>query len=67
MEQISARKEKSVKHQSEINSFVRSLKHYPLTKQQIKTLRGQALAGDLVGAQKGLERTVSKHEYNREV
>lgn len=47
--------------------FIQNLKHYPLTKQQIKTLRGQALAGDLIGARKGLERTIAKHEYNRAV
>lgn len=52
---------------ADIERFIKNLKHYPLTKQQIKTLRGQALAGDLVGAQKGLERMISKHEYNRAV
>lgn len=51
-------------HIYEIDSFIRSLKHYRLTKQQIKTLRGQALSGDLAGAQKGLERTVTKNAHN---
>lgn len=51
----------------EIDSFIRSLKNSQLTKQQIKTLRGQALTGDLVGAQKGLERMVTRYEYNRAI
>jgi len=39
-------------------SFIELLKEFNgvLTKQQIKTLRGQALAGDVPGALKGLER-----------
>jgi hypothetical protein len=38
--------------------FIKLLKEFNgvLTKQQIKTLRGQALAGDVSGALKGLER-----------
>lgn len=48
----------------EIDSFIGSLKHYRLTKQQIKTLRGQALAGDLEGAKKGLVRVVEKTARN---
>lgn len=51
-------------HKHEIDSFIGSLKHYRLTKQQIKTLRGQALAGDLAGAQKGLQKVVAKHANN---
>jgi len=41
-------------------SFIELLKEFNgiLTKQQIKTLRGQALAGDILGAMKGLERMV---------
>jgi len=41
-------------------SFIELLKEFNriLTKQQIKTLRGQALAGDISGALKGLERIV---------
>lgn len=52
------------KYQPEINCFIRSLKQYRLTKQQINTLRGQALKGDLVGAKKGLERMITRDEYN---
>ena len=62
MEQITARK-----GSNELDRFIRSLKHYSLTKQQIKTLRGQALAGDLTGANKGLERMLTKRDYNRAI
>ncbi len=48
----------------EIDRFIGSLKHYRLTKQQLKTLRGQALAGDLTGAQKGLMKAVTKNASN---
>ena len=37
-----------------IKRFLRKLKDQGLTRQQIKTLRGQALAGDIDGAIKGL-------------
>lgn len=42
--------------------FIELLKNYRriLPKQTIKTLRGQALAGDLMGAKKGLKKEVSK-------
>ena len=62
---ISVPKEEPALYQPELESFIRSLKRYQLTKQQIKTLRGQALAGDLAGAQKGLERMATRHENNR--
>lgn len=39
-----------------VNEFIRSLRHEDLTTQQKRTLKGQALSGDLKGAQKGLER-----------
>ena len=51
-------------HIQEIDRFIGSLKQYRLTKQQLKTLRGQALAGDLAGAQKGLMKAVSKNASN---
>jgi len=47
-------------NQHDLYDFIRSLKNYPLTSQQIKTLRGQALAGDLAGARKGLQRIINK-------
>ena len=41
--------------------FIRSLRHYPLTRQQVKTLRGQALSGDVAGAIKGLRRCIESN------
>ena len=50
-----------------IKRFLRQLKDYGLTRQQIKTLRGQALAGDIDGAIKGLQniliRRINGSEY----
>ena len=37
-------------------NFIRYLKTLNLTRQQKRTLRGQALSGDLEGAKKGLEK-----------
>lgn len=45
-----------------IKRFLRQLKDQGLTRQQIKTLRGQALAGDIDGAIKGLERILGRKE-----
>jgi len=67
MKQFSLKKVMPGSYQNEINDFIRNLTRYQLTSQQIKVLRGQALAGDLVGAQKGLERMVSIHANNRAV
>ena len=39
-----------------INRFLRQLKDQGLTRQQIKTLRGQALSGDIYGAINGLKK-----------
>jgi hypothetical protein len=41
-----------------VQDFIKKLKQYKelLPKNAIKTLRGQALAGDLLGAEKGLEK-----------
>lgn len=46
----------------EINGFVKRLKNYQnrLSKQQLKTLRGQALSGDLTGAKKGLAKLLRR-------
>ena len=46
----------------QIESALRSLKIYKsrLTKQQLKTFKGQILKGDIVGFKKGLEK-VLKH------
>jgi len=45
----------------EIYIFIKILKSQTgkLTKQQLHTLKGQALAGDLVGAKKGLSKLIS--------
>lgn len=45
-----------------INQFVKSLKTHQnkLSKQQMKTLRGQALSGDLEGAYKGLKKIMKR-------
>jgi len=47
--------------------FIRSLRYYRLTSQQRKTLRGQALAGNLPAAKAGLHRIVKRgyqHDYS---
>lgn len=43
--------------------FIKLLKDYRgiLPRQTIKTLRGQALAGDIEGAKRGLKKEVSKY------
>lgn len=45
-----------------MNTFVKGLDYYRqyLTKQQIKTLKGQALSGNILGAQKGLIKILNK-------
>ena len=48
----------------EKDRFIESLKFYELTAQQRKTLRGQAIAGDLEGAQKGLQTILDRRENN---
>jgi len=49
-----------------INRYVKSLKKYnsQLTNQQIKTLRGQALCGDLEDAEKGLEKLLKRKVHD---
>lgn len=44
------------------NDFLKALKQNKerLTRQQVKTLRGQALSGDIKGASKGLEKILQK-------
>lgn len=48
------------KRKTEIDMFIRSLKNLPLTRQQKRTLRGQAIAGDLDGATKGLNKIIKQ-------
>ena len=45
-----------------IKRFLRRLKEQGLTRQQIKTLRGQALAGDIDGAIKRLQNILKRKE-----
>ena len=52
------------KHDMEVNLFIKSLMNFGLSKQQIKTLRGQALAGNLEDARKGLVRLMKKQKTN---
>ena len=48
-----------------INSFMRKLKNSRpfLTKQQYRTIKGQALSGDINGAQKGLNSLLRRYAY----
>ena len=48
-----------------INSFMKKLKNNRpyLTKQQYHTLKGQALSGDIDGAQKGLNSLLRRYAY----
>lgn len=48
----------------ELQSFLGKLKacNRYLTQQQYKTLRGQAIAGDVLGANKGLEKILKNAE-----
>jgi len=46
----------------EIRIFISELRKYrnSLSKQVIRTLKGQALSGDIIGAQKGLNKILGK-------
>lgn len=46
----------------ETETFIKMLPNYGLTTQQIKTLRGQAIKGDLKAAQKGLQTILDRRE-----
>lgn len=48
-----------------LNSFMRKLKNSRqyLSKQQYRTIRGQALSGDVDGAQKGLNSLLRRYAY----
>ena len=47
--------------------FLRQLRkhHHELTRQQVKTLRGQALHGDICGAYQGLHTLLKKNGEGR--
>ncbi|HZJ99698.1 MAG TPA: hypothetical protein VFC79_06815 [Tissierellaceae bacterium] len=51
-----------------MNSFIRELKQYrhSIPKQTLKSIRGQALAGDLVGARKGLETVLNRKQSSKD-
>lgn len=51
-----------------VNDFMVELKQYRhlLSKQTIKTIRGQALAGDITGARKGLEKVLNKKQSSKD-
>lgn len=48
-----------------LNSFMKKLKNSRpyLTKQQYRTIKGQALAGDIDGAEKGLNSLLRRYAY----
>ena len=50
-----------------LNSFMRKLKNCRqyLSKQQYRTIKGQALSGDIDGAQKGLNSLLRRYAYER--
>lgn len=52
--------QKDVMAWAQADRFVRDLRQYRnrLTIQQLRTIRGQALSGDIDGARKGLERAL---------
>ena len=53
---------------TELAKFFMAVKYSGLTRQQKRTLKGQALAGDLKGALKGLKRlTEAKQNNGRQV
>ena len=52
-----------------MEAFLEQLKGYRhlINKQQLKTLRGQALAGDVEGARKGLQKILSRKMSKRDM
>ena len=53
--------------QQEAWALLKAIKQSSLTAQQKKTLRGQILAGDIIGAQKGFKRlTIAKDNQRKE-
>ncbi|HZJ98439.1 MAG TPA: hypothetical protein VFC79_00445 [Tissierellaceae bacterium] len=51
-----------------MNNFIKELKQYRhlIPKQTLKSIRGQALAGDLAGARKGLETALNRKQSNKD-
>ncbi len=52
---------------TDITRFIKHLKQSDLTLQQFKALKGQALSGDISGAEKGLNKIKGRNstEHNR--
>ena len=50
--------------QNDHTKFIVALRRPKLTAQQKRTLKGQALAGDLKGAQKGFQRLTEANQTN---
>lgn len=50
----------------DLNVFIKYLNKYKavLSKQQYRTIRGQAIAGDIVGAKKGLQALIERSTRN---
>ena len=63
-EKESQKRVEQMRRMRETDRFIESLKFYELKAQQRKTLRGQAIAGDLEGAQKGLQTILDRRENN---
>lgn len=51
---------------AELQIFIKRLKRAGLTRQQFSTIKGQAIAGDLKGAQKGLQKLLRERETRKE-
>jgi len=51
-----------------VDNFIKELKKHRhfLPKQTIKTIRGQALSGDLEGAKRGLKTALNKTQSNKD-
>lgn len=51
----------------ELSNFIKKLKSNSpiLTRQEFRTLKGQAINGDLIGAKKGLEKLIERKIKHR--
>lgn len=45
---------------TELTRFIKHLRQSNLTRQQFRTIKGQALSGDIVGARKGLHKLLER-------
>lgn len=51
---------------TEEQRFIKSLREYPLTSNQRRTLRGQALSGDMDGARSGLRKILRRTRHAKQ-